>query len=149
MRRPPIFLPLLLLACGPPAAAVLPPTAPVIPGASATLFERLGGRELIDVLAADLLADLKASPSLAVRLTEGDPDERRLRLAEAICVASGGPCTTRPRATAEVAIPLSEAEEKALLEALHRGLDRFRVGPREQVQLRPIAEVALREALGA
>lgn len=146
MRR---ALPLLLLvACGGPDAAIPPALPPIIPAPSATLYARLGGKELLDALAAELLGALATEPATAARLQTGDPDDRRLRLAEALCAGAGGPCTPRPRPI-EAVVPLTEAEEEAVVDGLHRSLERFRIGEREKSQLRAPAEAALRDALGA
>jgi hemoglobin len=134
-----IFLPLLVLA----ACAATPPvpsgpeTSAASAGSGGTLYQRLGGRDVIDAFVATFVANVGRDPRIQLRFLFTDLDSLRAHLSAQICEATGGPCkyTGKPMKSGHVGMHIRDAEFDAMAEDLAAALKAHGIGPREQQEL--------------
>jgi hemoglobin len=101
------------------------------------LYERLGGREAINAVVKDLLANGMADVRLNPRLSKMNAAKCELMLTNQLCEATGGPCkyTGRDMKTAHAGKNVTEVEWQAFAENLVKTFDRFNVQTRERDEL--------------
>jgi hemoglobin len=101
------------------------------------LYERLGGREAINAVVKDLLANGMADARLNPRLSKMNAAKCELMLTNQLCEATGGPCkyTGRDMKTAHAGKNVTEVEWQAFAENLVKTFDRFNVQTRERDEL--------------
>jgi hemoglobin len=126
---------LILTACA-SAPSDTPSSAPATP----TLYQRLGGREVIKQVVDDFVANLAADPRVNARFKGLDAAKMaklQTDLADQICDVTGGPCAYlgRDMKTVHAGMKITEAEWNATVEDLVKTLNKFKVGPKEQQEL--------------
>lgn len=104
---------------------------------SQPLYQRLGGREAINAVVKDLLANGLADARLKPRLSGMDGARCERQLTELLCEATGGPCkyVGRDMKTAHAGARVTETEWQAFAENLAKTFDRFNVPVRERNEL--------------
>jgi hemoglobin len=126
---------LILTAC-----ASAPSDAPSSAPATPTLYQRLGGREVIKQVVDDFVANLAADPRVNARfkgLDAAKVAKLQTDLADQICDVTGGPCAYlgRDMKAVHAGMNITEAEWNATVEDLVKTLNKFKVGPKEQQEL--------------
>jgi hemoglobin len=132
-----IFVVLLVLA----ACAATPSTpessmASAAPG-GATLYQRLGGRDVIDAFVATFVTNVGKDPRIQLRFLFTDLDSLRGHLSAQICEVSGGPCkyTGKPMKSGHTGMHVRDGEFDAMAEDLAAALKTHGIGPAEQKEL--------------
>jgi hemoglobin len=145
--RPIRFALLLLAACAATpttptavdhAASTQAPTpaATAAPGGP-SLYQRLGGRDVIDAFVATFVTNVGRDPRIQLRFLFTDLDGLRGHLSDQICAAAGGPCTYRgkPMKSGHAGMRVKDAEFDAMAEDLAAALKTHGIGAREQQEL--------------
>ncbi len=103
----------------------------------ATLYQRLGGRDVIDAFVATFVANVGKDPRIQLRFLFTDLDSLRSHLSEQICEVSGGPCkyTGKPMKSGHAGMHVRDAEFDAMAEDLAAALKTHGIGPSEQKEL--------------
>lgn len=101
------------------------------------LYQRLGGKEAINAVVKDLLANGIQDARLKPRLSGMDAAKCERQLTDMLCEATGGPCkyTGRDMKTAHTGRKVTEIEWTAFTENLAKTFDRFNVPARERGEL--------------
>jgi hemoglobin len=101
------------------------------------LYQRLGGKEAINMVVKDLLASNMADPRLNPRMSRMDGARCERQLTDLLCQATGGPCKYNGRdiKTAHTGAKVTELEWQAFSENLLKTFDRFNVPARERNEL--------------
>jgi hemoglobin len=127
---------LVLTACAgtpaPPAAAV----APSPPGGT-SLYQRLGGRDVIDAFVGTFVVNVGRDPRIQLRFLFTDLDSLQRHLSAQICEASGGPCkyTGKAMKPGHAGMHVQNVEFDAMAEDLVAALNSHGVGASEQKEL--------------
>ncbi len=102
-----------------------------------SLYQRLGGKEAINMVVKDLLANNMADSRLNPRMSKMDGAKCERQLTDLLCQATGGPCKYNGRdiKTAHTGAKVTELEWQAFSENLVKTFDRFNVPPRERNDL--------------
>jgi len=130
-------------------AADAPPEAQPGPGEEGyeypPLFDRIGGQEVIDQVAADFIIRLGAdkritNPKVKARMDRVEPREMRLQMASVLCDAADGPCVYEGRDMREVhrGMGISDHDFDAAMEDLAAALEAARVPAQERDELTAI-----------
>jgi len=101
------------------------------------LYQRLGGKEAINMVVKDLLANGMADARLNPRLSKMDGARCERQLTDLLCQATGGPCkyNGRDMKTAHTGAKVTETEWQAFAENLMKTFNRFNVPERERNDL--------------
>jgi hemoglobin len=113
-------------------------TDPGTPPPSASLYDRLGGRDAIAGVTKDFVEVRVAKDDRIKSFFAGvDLSALEAKLVDQICEASGGPCkyTGKDMKTVHATLNIGEVHFNALVEDLKASLDHFKVGAREQQDL--------------
>jgi hemoglobin len=137
-----LALVLVLTGCAatpsaPESVATVPSTAaPSAPGTT-NLYQRLGGRDVIDAFVATFVVNVGKDPRIQLRFLFTDLDGLRGHLSAQICEASGGPCkyTGKPMKSGHTGMHIRNAEFDAMAEDLVAALKAHGIGPAEQKEL--------------
>ena len=108
------------------------------PPPSASLYDRLGGRDAIAGVTKDFVEVRVAKDDRINKFFAGiDIPALEAKLIDQICEASGGPCryTGKDMKTVHASLSINDAHFNALVEDLKASLDHFKVGAREQQDL--------------
>ena len=113
-----------------------------------TLYERLGGVYSIATVVDDLIdrvmtdARLNANPAVNEAHHKVPPAGFKYLVTEMVCWAAGGPqkYTGRSMADSHRELNITPQEWVAFMDDLQQTLDKFKVPPREQSELRSIVE---------
>jgi hemoglobin len=151
MHRDPRWLPLVLVALSacataPAASSGTEPEATpsaAIPAAragaagGASLYQRIGGRDVIDAFVASFVTNVGRDPRIQLRFLFTDLDALRGHLSTQICEASGGPCkyVGRPMKSGHAGMRIKDAEFDAMAEDLVAALKAHGIAEREQKEL--------------
>jgi hemoglobin len=102
-----------------------------------SLYQRLGGKEAINMVVKDLLANGMADARLNPRLSKMDGARCERQLTDLLCQATGGPCkyNGRDMKTAHTGAKVTETEWQAFAENLMKTFNRFNVPERERNDL--------------
>lgn len=102
-----------------------------------SLYQRLGGKEAINAVVKDLLANGMADARLQPRMSRMDGARCERQLTDLLCAATGGPCkyVGRDMKTAHAGANVTETEWQAFAENLNKTFDRFNVPARERGEL--------------
>jgi hemoglobin len=102
-----------------------------------SLYQRLGGKEAINMVVKDLLANGMADTRLNPRMSKMDGAKCERQLTDLLCQATGGPCkyNGRDMKTAHTGAKVTELEWQAFSENLLKTFDRFNVPARERNDL--------------
>jgi hemoglobin len=129
----------LLTACAVTPAAPDGPAGQVSPAPAAgpTLYQRLGGRDVIDAFVATFVANVGSDPRIQLRFLFTDLDSLRGHLSAQFCEAAGGPCkyTGRPMKPGHAGMHVQNAEFDAMAEDLVAALKAHGIGAAEQKEL--------------
>ena len=112
--------------------------ADTTPAATKSLYDRLGGQDAIKAVVKDFVEENVAKDTrINARFANTDIPHLEQMLLEQICQASGGPCkyTGKDMKTAHAGMKITDDEFNALVEALKKSLDKFKVGAQEQSDL--------------
>jgi hemoglobin len=137
-----LALALLLTGCAATPSAPESPASPP-PGATASapggpsLYQRLGGRDVIDAFVATFVVNVGRDPRIQLRFLFTDLDGLRGHLSAQICEASGGPCkyTGKPMTSGHAGMHIRNAEFDAMAEDLVAALKAHGIGAAEQKEL--------------
>jgi hemoglobin len=144
MQREFLFV-LLFAACATAPSApsntehsdVASPTAPSAAPGGPSLYQRLGGRDVIDAFVATFVANVGRDPRIQLRFLFTDLDSLRDHLSKQICEASGGPCKYAGKAMkpGHAGMGIRNAEFDAMAEDLIAALKAHGIGAQEQKEL--------------
>ena len=117
----------------------------LLPAAQAkekTLYERLGGKKAITAVVDEFIGRVAADTRINSFFAAAAADPQRLasfkmKLADQICQASGGPCkyTGKDMKTAHMGMGITGEQFGALVGDLVGALDKFKVGEKEKSEL--------------
>jgi hemoglobin len=149
MRRE-MFLILWVAACATPQAnpsnpehsEVAAPTAPATAPGGRSLYQRLGGRDVIDAFVATFVGNVGRDPRIQLRFLFTDLDSLQEHLSKQICEASGGPCkyTGRAMKPGHAGMGIRSVEFDAMGEDLAAALKAHGIGAQEQKELLAVIE---------
>jgi len=124
---------LMLVSCKPADKA----NSSGAPAATASLYDRLGGKDAITAVIDDFVANVAADTRINARFAKTDIPHLKQMLVDQVCQATGGPCTYAGKSMpdAHKGMHITEADFTALVEDLTRSLDKFKVGEREKTEL--------------
>jgi truncated hemoglobin YjbI/plastocyanin len=107
------------------------------PKASASLYDRLGGREAITAVTGEFLDRVAADARIKYRFLNTDMGKLKTLLIEFVCMATGGPVkyTGQDMETSHAGMELVAEEFTALVEDLAGALDKFKVPAKEKGEL--------------
>ncbi|MBA2497691.1 MAG: group 1 truncated hemoglobin [Acidimicrobiia bacterium] len=102
-----------------------------------TLYERLGGRDAIAAVVAEMCARSLADDRINAKFVRTDPARLEAMLVDQVCAATGGPFTYTGRSMAEAhaGMSVTAAEFAAQVDALVASLAHFDVPQAEQDEL--------------
>ncbi len=102
-----------------------------------TLYQRLGGKEAIDAVVDQFVANVAADARINHYFAGADIPGLKMKLADQICEATGGPCTYKGGDMKSVhqGMGVTEADFNALVDDLVAALDQFNVPEREKNEL--------------
>ena len=107
-----------------------------------SLYSRLGGKKAITAVVDEFVSRVAADKRINAFFAATAADPARLKafkgkLADQICMASGGPCkyAGKDMKAAHAGMGIGGADFDALVEDLVSALDKFKVGPHEKDQL--------------
>lgn len=105
--------------------------------ASASLYDRLGGKPAITAVTGELIDRIAADARIKYRFLNTDLGKLKTLLVEFVCMATGGPCkyTGQDMETSHAGMELVDEEFTALVEDLAGALDKFKVPAREKAEL--------------
>jgi hemoglobin len=145
-----VLVGLLLVGCGsssrPASTTVATDPANPTPGGAAgpavpqkpkSLYERLGGLPAIQAVVAEFVGNIAADGRINLRFLNADIGELKKQLTEFVCLATGGPCqyTGRDMASLHAGMELVDDEFTAVVEALVKALDKYKVPEAEKADL--------------
>ena len=107
------------------------------PPSTASLYDRLGGKLAITAVVDEFVARVAADKRINLRFINTDIPQLKVYLVDFICAATGGPCKYEGRDmhSAHAGMQLVDEEFTALVEALVGGLNKYKVGKREQDEI--------------
>jgi hemoglobin len=127
------FVPWILTAClivmtGCPASEKAPSSS-----ASASLYERLGGKDAIQAVVDDFMARIENDSRINGPFQLYDLKRMKREIVIMLCAASGGPCvyTGRDMHTAHAGMQLKDSDVNVIKEDLETSMKKFRVGKKE------------------
>jgi hemoglobin len=102
-----------------------------------SLYERLGGKDVITVVVDDFVARVAADNRINAFFAKANVPRLKMMLVDQICEASGGPCkyTGRDMKTAHRGMGITNTAFDALVGDVVASLDKFKVGEREKQEL--------------
>ncbi len=124
-----VFLPALLLPI--PAAAQEKPLS---------LYQRLGGYDVVAALVDDWLGRLRNDPAFTkfgLGYSQDSMKRRRQLTVDYFCRASGGPCfyTGRDMRLGHAGLGITGSEWSAAMQHLAAALDKFKIAPKEKEEV--------------
>ena len=107
------------------------------PAASASLYDRLGGKPAITAVIDDFVGNVAADTRINKRFANANIPRLKTMLVDQVCEASGGPCkyTGRSMRESHTGMKITDAEFNALVEDLVKSLDKFKVPAKEKNEL--------------
>ena len=108
-----------------------------VPAKSATLYERLGGKDAIVAVVDDFVGRVANDTRINGKFATTDIPRLKQMLVDQICQASGGPCTYtgRDMKTTHAGMAITNEQFDALVGDLVATLNKFKVGEREKNEL--------------
>jgi hemoglobin len=107
----------------------------------ATLYERLGGEQRIQKIAADIFDNHVNNAAINVRYQDSDRENIIRLVTEFVCAGTGGPqqYSGRDMLTTHRGMNINEAEYLAVVDDIMAALESNDVGEREQQEVLMIA----------
>jgi len=104
------------------------------PAEDPSLYKRFGGREAIEAVVDDAIANISADPRINQRFASAAIPHLKRDLVDLLCARSGGPCVYagRDMASAHEGMNIRDDEFDALIEDLVKSLDKLKVPEREK-----------------
>ncbi len=137
MRTTVVLAAALLSACATSKATTSaePAAAPV--AATASLFDRLGGKPAIEAVVDDFLGRISQDERINAGFAGSHVPRLRTRLIELLCAGTGGGCTYsgRDMKTSHAGMGVTHAQFDALAGHLVATLDKFKVPEKEKGEL--------------
>lgn len=132
LRRPDLVLVLAVLALLQACAGRMPQPDP-----SASLHERLGGRQAIVAVVDEFVDNIAADERINKFFVNTDMAQFKGLLVEQFCEMSGGPCrySGRTMRAAHAGMRITDAHFAAMVEDLEKALDTLAVPAREKSEL--------------
>jgi hemoglobin len=114
----------------------------IAPGLRGSLYERLGGQQVIAGITDDFVAGVLADRQLARFFPGPIHPGLRERVIELLCQITGGPCEYRGRdmKTAHSGLGITRADWDLAVDLFTRALDSRRVAPAEQAEFLKIIQ---------
>ncbi len=105
--------------------------------ASASLYDRLGGKPAITAVVDEFVGNVAKDARINGRFATTDIPRLKGHLVDQVCSASGGPCTYsgRDMITTHKGMGIKNAEFSAIVEDLIAALNTFKVPETEQKEL--------------
>ncbi len=128
-----LCLPALVTAFVIPAGRSFPQDKP----AGKSLYQRIGGYDVIAGIVDDFLAQIRSAPDFA-RFAGGRSRDSATRarqlVIDQICFMAGGPCTYigRDMRTAHAGLKITDAEWDSMMEKFKVSLEKFKIAAPEQ-----------------
>jgi hemoglobin len=109
-------------------------------GAQTPLYYRLGGYDAILAVTDDFIRNVAVDQRINGFFAHADIPSFRRKLADFICVGTGGPCiyVGRDMVSAHAGMGIRNRHFIALVQDLGKTLKKFKVPPREQAELAAI-----------
>lgn len=106
-------------------------------GAEKSLYDRLGGKDLITAVVDDFVANVVADKRINAFFTSADIPGLKTKLVDQICEVTGGPCkyVGKDMKTSHAGMGVKSGDFDAFVEDLKKSLDKFKVGEQEQADL--------------
>jgi hemoglobin len=122
------------------AAVIACSVASTSASAQTPLYYRLGGYDAILAVVDDFIANVAADKRINGFFAHTDIPSFRRKLADFICVGTGGPCIYfgRDMVSAHAGMGIRNRHFTALVQDLGKSLKKFRVPPQEQTELAAI-----------
>lgn len=116
------------------SAAAFISSAAVAQTAQKSLYDRLGGKEALTSVVAELWKVVGADTRINGRFAATRPDAFASQLVDFLCQAAGGPCEYKGKdmVAAHTGMQLAESDFRALAEDTALVLDRFKVPAQEK-----------------
>lgn len=104
---------------------------------TATLYERLGGRDRIQAVVDDVVGLHLDNPRIATRFRKSDIPKLKRQVCEFFCMGSGGPeaYTGRSLLEAHAGMNINEAELVAAIDDVVAAMKRHGIGQAEQMEV--------------
>jgi truncated hemoglobin YjbI len=111
--------------------------APTAAASSASLFERLGGKNAISAVVDDFAGNVLADARINKKFAKTDANRLLANLKDFVCFATGGPCqyTGLDMKTSHKNMGTTAGEFNALVEDLVKTLNKFKVPDKEKNEL--------------
>jgi hemoglobin len=107
------------------------------PTSGNSLYDRLGGKDVLKVIADEWIANVAADKSINKFFEKADLPAFKSLWVEQVCEASGGSCQFSGKGMKETykEMGLKETDEKALMEDLERVFDKMKIDKPEKDEL--------------
>ncbi len=126
----------------PKEEAAAPAEAAATAQETATLYDRLGGKDAIKAVVSDFVDAVDAddrmqNDAVAQRLKAINVDELKAKITNLVCQGAGGPCEYKGRnmKQAHVGLNITDAEFDIVVENLVKTLDKYKVPEKEKNDL--------------
>lgn len=125
-----------LIALAAASLLLLAACAQTPPAPTASLYDRLGGRDAITVVVADAIGNISSDTRINHRFGAADPAKLTKNLVDLVCIRAGGPCTYSglDMSAAHEGMHIRDDEFDALIEDLEKSLNKFNVPAREKAE---------------
>ena len=122
------------------AAVIASAVATNSANAQASLYDRLGGYDAILAVTDDFIKNVAADKRINGFFAHTDIPAFRRKLADFLCVGTGGPCIyfARNMVSAHAGMGVRNRDFTALVQDLGKTLKKFKVPQREQTELAAI-----------
>jgi hemoglobin len=101
---------------------------------TASLYERLGGKEALTAVVEDLSANVAADSRINHRFAKANIKQFKSNMVDLLCLGSGGPCAYKglDMKTMHTGMKITEAEFGAMAENVIKTMNKFNVPAQEQ-----------------
>ncbi len=132
MRNINILTSVLILAATVLTGCSQTPTKP-----TASLYDRLGGKEAITAVVDDLSANVAADNRINQRFAKANIKQFKANMVDLLCMGSGGPCAYKgmDMKTMHTGMKISDAEFGAMAESVVKTMNKFNVPAQEQSEV--------------
>ena len=101
---------------------------------TASLYDRLGGKEALTAVVDDLSANVAADSRINHRFAKANIKQFKANMVDLLCMGSGGPCAYKglDMKTMHTGMKITEAEFGAMAENVIKTMNKFNVPAQEQ-----------------